>query len=116
MLHLPVQIAVNGEWFGAPHAAEDTVFHFGQILAHLARTRSLAAGSIVGAGTISNANPAAGSACITEARVRQILAGEPEERLRPYLRHGDRVRMEVRNAQGQSVFGLIDQSIQILGR
>ena len=116
MLHLPVQIAVNGEWFGAPHAAEDTVFHFGQILAHLARTRSLAAGSIVGAGTISNANPEAGSACITEARVRQILAGAPEQQLRPYLRHGDRVRLEVRNAQGQSVFGLIDQPVHLMGR
>jgi fumarylacetoacetate (FAA) hydrolase len=116
MLHLPVQISVNGEWLGAPHAAEDTVFHFGQILAHLARTRSLAAGSIVGAGTISNASPAAGSACITEARVRQILAGAPEAQLRPYLRHGDRVRMEVRNAQGQSVFGLIDQPVHLMGR
>lgn len=116
MLHLPVDISVNGERLGAPHAAEDTVFHFGQILSYLTRTRSMAAGSIVGAGTISNADPAAGSACITEARVRQMLAGQPPEQLRPYLRHGDRVRLEVRNAQGQSVFGLIDQPVQVQAR
>ena len=60
---------------------------------------------------ISNANPAAGSACITEARVRQILAGEPEERLRPYLRHGDRVRMEAHTVDGAAPFGAIDQRV-----
>ena len=113
MLQLPVQISLNGQWLGSPHAGEDTVFHFAQVLAHLARTRALCAGSIIGAGTISNAAPEAGSACITEARVRQILAGAPEDRLHPYLRHGDRVRMEVIDTSGCSVFGAIDQVVQI---
>jgi fumarylacetoacetate (FAA) hydrolase len=113
MLQLPVRIAINGEWFGSPHAGEETVFHFGQILAHLARTRSLAAGSIVGAGTISNADPASGNACITEARVRQMLAGVPDAQLRPYLKHGDRVRIEVVDGGGRSVFGAIDQAVSV---
>ena len=113
MLQLPVQISLNGQWLGSPHAGEDTVFHFAQVLAHLAHTRALCAGSIIGAGTISNAAPAAGSACITEARVRQILANVPEDRLHPYLRHGDRVRMEVLDTAGCSVFGAIDQVVQI---
>jgi len=113
MLHLPVRIQLNGGWFGHPHAGEETVFHFGHILAHLARTRALCAGSIVGAGTISNADPASGNACITEARVRQMLAGAPDSALHPYLRHGDRVRMEVLDAGGRSVFGAIDQRVVI---
>ena len=113
MLQLPVRIHLNGEWFGAPHAGEETVFHFGQVIAHLARTRALAAGSIIGAGTISNADPATGSACITEARVRQILDGVSEVDLHPYMRHGDRVRIEVLDASGQSVFGAIDQVVRV---
>jgi fumarylacetoacetate (FAA) hydrolase len=115
MLHLPVHVHVNGERLGAPDAGEGTVFHFGQVIAHLARTRELGAGSIVGAGTISNADPATGSACITEARVRAQLAGAPEEQLQPYLRDGDRVRIEVLAGAGRSVFGAIDQRVRVRG-
>lgn len=75
MLQLSVHISINGQWFGSPNAGEETVFHFGQIIAHLAKTRALCAGSIIGAGTISNAAAESGNACITEARVRQILQG-----------------------------------------
>lgn len=113
MLHLPVHTAINGEWFGSPNAGEETVFHFGQVIAHLARTRALCAGSIVGAGTISNAAAEAGNACITEARVRQMLQGVPEAELHPYLQNGDRVRIEVLDAAGRSVFGAIDQAVQM---
>jgi len=113
MLQLPVHIELNGQWFGHPDAGQETVFHFGQILAHLARTRSLAAGSIVGAGTISNADPERGNACITEARVRQMLTGVADEHLHPYLKHGDRVRIDVRDAQGRSVFGAIEQRVVV---
>lgn len=112
VLHLPVTIHLNGEWFGAPDAGEELVFHFGQVIAHLTRTRSLAAGSIVGAGTISNADPRSGSACVTEARVRASLAGVPDDKLQPYLRHGDRVRIEALDG-GRTVFGAIDQVVQV---
>ena len=113
MLDLPVTVQVNGHRLGEPHANTEVIFDFGQIIAHLARTRGLCAGSIIGAGTISNASAAAGSACITEARVRQILDGVPEEQLCPYLRDGDTVRMEVCDAQGRTVFGAIDQPVRI---
>lgn len=111
-LQLPVTIHLNGEWFGAPNAGEELVFHFGEVLAHLVKTRSLAAGSIVGAGTISNADPRSGNACITEARVRASLDGAPDDQLQRYLRDGDRVRIEALDA-GRSVFGPIDQVVQV---
>lgn len=114
MLHLPVHVSLNGKWFGAPDAGDDTAFNFGQLIAHLACTRALAAGSIVGAGTISNADPASGSACITEARVRQALSGVDESQRQPYLVQGDQVRIEVFDADGHSVFGAIDQKVVIL--
>lgn len=115
MLDLPVRIEINGERFGEPHANSEIVFNFAQIIAHLARTRSLAAGSIVGAGTISNADPGSGSACITEARVRAQLDGVPEAQLPPYLRHGDRVRILARGPDGEAPFGAIDQRVEIAG-
>lgn len=111
MLDLPVRIELNGERFGEPHANSEVVFNFAQIIAHLARTRSLVAGSIVGAGTISNADPASGSACITEARVREQLSGMPQDQLRPYLRHGDRVRICATGPKGEHIFGAIDQQV-----
>jgi fumarylacetoacetate (FAA) hydrolase len=114
MLHLPVHTAINGQWFGSPNAGVETVFHFGQVIAHLAQTRALCAGSLIGAGTISNQDPAAGNACITEARVRQMLQGTPEDQLHPYLQDGDRVRIEVLDASGQTVFGAIDQAVKIV--
>lgn len=113
MLHLPVQISINGQWFGSPNAGEETVFHFGQIIAHLTKTRSLCAGSIIGAGTISNAAPESGNACITEARVRQLLNGASEDELHPYLKHNDQVCIEVLDSEGRSVFGAIDQKVTI---
>lgn len=113
MLDLRVRIDINGERFGEPHANSEVVFNFPQIIAHLARTRSLAAGSIVGAGTISNADPSAGSACITEARVRAQLDGAAEADLRPYLRAGDRVRIHAAGDGGVGVFGAIDQRVVI---
>jgi fumarylacetoacetate (FAA) hydrolase len=113
MADLQVQVSINGQWFGSPHTAEETVFHFGQIIEHLTRTRHLGAGTIVGAGTISNASEAAGNACITEARVRAILAGQPESALQPYLRHGDRVTIRAVDARGRDVFGTIDQRVVV---
>ncbi len=113
MADLRVDITLNGQWFGSPRSAEETVFHFGQIIEHLTRTRALGAGTIVGAGTISNASEAAGNACITEARVRAILAGRSDSELQSYLRHGDRVTIRAVDAQGREVFGTIDQAVAV---
>lgn len=113
MPNFKVRIDINGQRFGELQANQETVFSFAEVLSHLATTRSLCAGSIVGLGTISNEDPATGSACITEARVRQRLAGAAEAELHPYLRNGDRVRIEAVGEPGKPLFGAIDQSVEI---
>jgi fumarylacetoacetate (FAA) hydrolase len=84
-------------------------FDFLQLIAHAARTRQLAAGSIVGSGTISNLDRSRGSACLAEKRTLETLAtGKP---VTPFLRFGDRVRIEMLDAAGRSIFGAIDQRV-----
>ena len=118
-VHLALLSHVNGALFGRPDAGVDMTFHFGQLIAHVAKTRTLAAGSIVGSGTVSNqenggpGRPAAqggvGYSCVAEQRtVETIVGGQP---VTPFLRFGDRVRIEMLDAEGRSVFGAIDQRI-----
>lgn len=108
-----VRISVNDKRFGEPCTNVETIFNFAEVIAHLAKTRSLGAGSIIGLGTISNEDPSAGSACITEARVRQILNGAQEADLTPYLKHGDRIRIEAVSDDATVLFGAIDQKVVI---
>ncbi|MBM3489125.1 MAG: fumarylacetoacetate hydrolase family protein [Alphaproteobacteria bacterium] len=108
-LHLPVSIHLNGERFGAPEAGQDMTFDFPTLVAHAAKTRPLSAGTILGAGTVSNVDRARGSACIAEQRMlEQIAGGKPRT---PFLRFGDRVRIDVLDAAGGSVFGAIEQRV-----
>ena len=108
----PLTVHVRGVHFGAPLCGEDMVFGFPRLVAHAAKTRALAAGSIVGSGTISNYERSRGSACIAERRtLEQIEHGAPRT---PYLALGDRVRIEMFDATGASVFGAIDQSVEIV--
>ena len=99
----------NGERFGEPHGGEMN-FHFGELIAHAARTRRLTAGTIVGSGTVSNVSRAAGSACIAERRViEKIDLGEIRT---GFMIYGDRVRMQARFADGRDgPFGVIDQRV-----
>ncbi len=84
-------------------------FDFPQLIAHAARTRALGAGTIVGSGTVSNQDRSRGSCCIAERRMLEILEkGAPET---PYLQAGNRVRIEMLDAQGESLFGAIDQRV-----
>ncbi|MBN9588941.1 MAG: 2-keto-4-pentenoate hydratase [Alphaproteobacteria bacterium 64-11] len=109
-VHLPLLVDVNGTRFGAPDAGIDMVFSFPQLIAHAARTRALAAGTIVGSGTVSNQDRSKGSACIAERRMlEQIEGGTPKT---PFLKFGDRVRIEMKDAQGRSIFGAIDQHVR----
>ena len=109
-LSLPVIVHINGSQFGEPNAGDDMTFDFGQLIAHAAKTRPLAAGTIVGSGTISNLDRSRGAACIAEKRMLETLdGGKP---VTPFLRFGDRVRIEMRDADGHSVFGAIDQEVQ----
>jgi len=109
-VHLPLLVELNGERFGAPDAGADMTFSFAELIAHAAKTRELEAGSIVGSGTVSNADHRCGSACIAERRMLEtIAAGKPET---PFMRFGDRVRIEMKLPDGQSVFGAINQKVR----
>ncbi|HEY3778635.1 MAG TPA: fumarylacetoacetate hydrolase family protein [Rhizomicrobium sp.] len=108
-VHLPLTVHWNGNLFGAPNAGEDMTFSFAQLIAHAAKTRFLCAGSIIGSGTVSNRDPARGSCCIAERRTReQLERGKPET---AFLRFGDRVKIEMLDTHGHSVFGAIDHAV-----
>ena len=108
-VHLPLTVHFNGEKFGAPNAGEDMTFSFPELIAHAAKTRSLTAGTIVGSGTISNKDRSAGSACIAERRMlEQIESGHAAT---PFMKFGDRVRIEMFDTEGRSIFGAIDQHV-----
>lgn len=113
-LHLPLISKVNGVELGRPQAGSDMVFDFPQLVAHAAYTRSLGAGSIIGSGTVSNKDGSVGSSCLAEVRMLEVLQhGEPKT---PFLKFGDRVRIEMLDAQGQSIFGAIEQQVVPAGR
>jgi fumarylacetoacetate (FAA) hydrolase len=104
---LDLSIDYNGQWFGNPNGSEMN-FGFDQLIAHAAATRRLRAGTIIGSGTVSNAGGKKGSACIAERRaIETIASGEPKT---PFMKFGDRVRMEAR-WQDEPVFGAIDQRV-----
>lgn len=108
-LHLPLNVSWNGELFGRPNASEMS-FSFPQLIEHAAHTRHLAAGTLFGSGTVSNANYAeVGSACIAERRsIENIEQGGAKTE---FMKFGDTVRLEMFDAGGASIFGAIDQTI-----
>ena len=106
---LPVRIAWNGREFGHPDGSE-MGFGFHQLIAHAAYSRNLSAGTIIGSGTVSNADyRAVGSACIAERRAIELA--DHGRVTTEYMRFGDRVRIEMLDAQGRSIFGAIDQRV-----
>ena len=108
-MHLPVRVAWNGREFGHPDAGAMS-FGFHDLIAHAAYSRNLSAGTILGSGTVSNAEYATvGSGCIAERRA--IEMAERGGAVTDYMRFGDRLRIEVLDAAGQSVFGAIDQRV-----
>jgi fumarylacetoacetate (FAA) hydrolase len=108
-VNLPLLSRINGALLGEPNAGIDMTFEFPILIAHAARTRRLRAGTIIGSGTVSNYDRARGSSCLAEKRTLEQLAdGKPSTR---FLRFGDRVRIEMLDAQGKSIFGAIDQRV-----
>lgn len=108
-LHLPLKTWLNGELFGEPEAGEDMQFSFAELLAHAARTRPLAAGTLLGSGTIANQDTKRGASCLAEKRMLEIIEnGRPAT---PFLRYGDVVRIDMLDALGQSIFGPIEQTV-----
>ena len=119
-LHLPLLVHLNGEPFGRANAGVDMTFDFGTLIAHAAKTRDLCAGSVVGSGTVSNRGEDGGPgktikdgglgySCIAEIRtIEKILHGAPKT---PFLVRGDRVRIEMLDRDGHSIFGAIEQVV-----
>jgi fumarylacetoacetate (FAA) hydrolase len=106
---LPLCCHVNGQLLGAPAAGVDMTFDFPALIAHCARTRNLGAGTIVGSGTVSNLDRSRGSSCLAEKRMLEVLASGQAST--PFLKFGDRVRIEMLDAAGASIFGAIDQRV-----
>jgi fumarylacetoacetate (FAA) hydrolase len=107
MLARPITVHVRGELLGAPHGHVDALYDFPQLIAHLARTRDVEAGSIIGAGTVSNYDTSRGHACLMERRAVEIL--DQGGARTPYLKFGDEIRIESFDDDGASVFGSIAQ-------
>ena len=108
-LHLPIIVHLNDRLLGRPNAGMDMTFDFGQLIAHVTKTRRLGAGAIVGSGTISNCDRSLGSCCLAELRMLETLArGTPAT---PFMKFGDRVRIEMLDPGGRSIFGAIDQRV-----
>lgn len=108
-LNLPLVSRVNGAELGHPHAGTDLDFDFPTLIAHAARTRRLASGTVIGSGTVSNRDPAVGSSCLAERRMLEIIAtGKPSTE---FLKFGDSVEIEMRDERGDSIFGAIRQKV-----
>jgi fumarylacetoacetate (FAA) hydrolase len=108
-LNLPLVSTYNGKEFGHPNAATDLTFDFGQLIAHAAKTRYLEAGTVVGSGTVANRDASVGCSCIAERRVRETIdSGKPST---PFMKFGDRIRIEMKDRAGHSIFGAIDQKV-----
>ena len=116
-VHLTLQSSWNGRKVGMCDAGEEMTFHFGQLIAHIAKTRNVRAGSIVGSGTVSNKGVEKngrmewpkGYSCIAEKRcIETIQDGQPSTE---FMKYGDTIRIEMKGRDGQSVFGAIDQEV-----
>jgi fumarylacetoacetate (FAA) hydrolase len=120
-LNLPLLTSLNGKPFGKANAGVDMTFDFPTLIAHAAKTRPLGAGAIIGSGTVSNKDQGGGPgkpvsdgglgySCLAELRtVETILHGEART---PFLRFGDTVRIEMKDKQGHSIFGAIEQEVK----
>jgi fumarylacetoacetate (FAA) hydrolase len=116
-VNLTLQSTWNGRRVGMCEAGPDMTFHFGQLIAHICKTRNVRAGSIVGSGTVSNRGVEVngkkdwpkGYSCIAEKRaIETILDGQPST---GFMKFGDTIRIEMKGKDGQSIFGAIDQKI-----
>jgi fumarylacetoacetate (FAA) hydrolase len=111
-VHRPMIVHWNGKKVGQPDCGTDMVFHFGQLIAHVAKTRNVRAGSIVGSGTISNKDAKRGYCCIAEKRCLETIEhGAPQTE---FMKFGDSVKIEMFDEAGKSIFGAIDQAVVAL--
>ncbi len=107
-IHLPLSIDYNNQFFGKANAGA-MHFHFGQLIAHAARTRNLSAGTIVGSGTVSNEDMAMGSSCLAEKRMLEKIHDGVIKT--PFMKVGDTIKMQMFDREGRSIFGTIEQKV-----
>ena len=111
-VHLNLESVWNGQRVGLCDAGPEMTFHFGQLIAHLCKTRNVRAGSVVGSGTVSNQDWTRGYSCIAEKRaIETIESGSPKT---AFMQYGDTIRIEMKGADGASVFGAIEQKVVAL--
>ena len=109
-VHLPLNSTLNGKLIGSPNAGIDMTFHFGQLIAHAAKTRSLMAGTVIGSGTVANQGSLKGASCLAEVRCLEVIKdGKPST---PFMSFGDRIEIEMKDKEGQSIFGKINQVVK----
>jgi len=108
-VHLPLLVDYNNAFYGKPNAGVEMQFSFPQLVAHVAKTRELVAGSIVGSGTVSNHDRSVGSCCLAEQRMIEII--DSGAAITPFMKVGDTVRIEMKDAAGHSIFGAIAQTV-----
>jgi fumarylacetoacetate (FAA) hydrolase len=108
-LHLRLQTRLNGLLIGDPEAGAEMHFSFFELLAHVTQTRALTAGTILGSGTVSNADPARGVSCLAELRAREVIANG--QATTPFLRAGDHVEIAMFDHAGVNVFGTISEHV-----
>ncbi len=109
-LHLPLISVLNGKQVGAPNAGVDMTFNFAQLIAHAAKSRSLMAGTVIGSGTVANQGSKDGSSCLAEIRCLETIAnGKPST---PFMSFGDRIEIRMNNADGENIFGDINQVVK----
>ncbi|GAA5218826.1 fumarylacetoacetate hydrolase family protein [Corallincola platygyrae] len=109
-VHLPLTTHLNNTLFGQPNAGVDMTFDFAQLVEHAAKSRPLGSGTIIGSGTVSNYDRSAGSSCLAEKRMLETIAdGKPST---PFMAFGDKVRIEMFDPQGKSLFGAIEQTVK----
>ena len=109
-LDLRLESVWNGQRVGHCQAGPEMTFHFGELIAHLCKTRRVRAGSIVGSGTVSNQDWSNGYSCIAEKRaIETIESGAPKT---DFMQFGDTIRIEMVGLDGQSVFGAIEQCVR----
>lgn len=108
-LHLTLQSSWNGRKVGLCETGPEMSFHFGQLIAHLCKTRNVRAGSIVGSGAVSNQDKSHGYSCIAEKRALELR--QDGKALTDYMKYGDTIRIEVKGRDGKSLFGAIEQEV-----
>lgn len=108
-LHLSLNSTLNGTLIGSPNAGVDMTFNFGQLVAHAAKTRSLMAGTVIGSGTVANQGSPNGSSCLAEVRCLEIIKDGTAST--PFMSFGDRIEIEMKDKDGKSIFGKINQVV-----